>query len=75
MNSNESNFEIFEEIYMDLMKDESVNSNEIKKILAASIHETMSLIPYSQSLGAFGDCLRKLMTIHNNNKEIREVIA
>lgn len=29
------------------MKDESVNSNEIKKILAASIHETLAHIQYS----------------------------
>lgn len=47
LNFKEGNFEVFEDIYVDLLRDETVNKNEIKKILSASIHETMALIPYS----------------------------
>lgn len=56
-----------------MISDDSVNANEIKKILAASIHETMALIPYHGTLGSLSDCIKKLMT--SSTKDIREVLS
>ena len=45
MNLSEANFKQFEELYIDLMQDETSNKDQIQKIIASSIHETIRMIP------------------------------